>query len=356
MTVRRFRTTEQDPYTHGVELGRFGAPWIARNVATYSELFEAVGVDTADLPDLGRAALARIAEWSPRLSEELVGQAEGSGLDPWMLGLLNARTEILATVGAVGEGECSTSVHLPAVGPPRTVQTWDWHDISSDETLVVEAPGTDGRTVRLFTEFGILGKIGVNSSGLGVHFNILNHEQDGDGIGVPVHAVARAVLDEAETIDDAIAIARTATVSASTVLTVVSYRDGVSRTACIELSSAGTAVVVPDGDLLLHTNHFLDGGLAGGELAPATSSTYPRLQHLGARRDLLTSSDPVERSAGMLVHEEDGAPICCHPDPALPFEHRWQTLLTVTLDVEGNHLGYHEGGPCTVSRDAWQVF
>ncbi|WP_308798900.1 C45 family peptidase [Agromyces silvae] len=358
MTVRRFETDELDPYARGVALGRFGADEIAANVAGYSELFEVVGVQPGDLPRLGREAAEQIAAWAPDLATELRGQADGAGLELWQLGMLNARTEILATVGAIGEGECSTSVVLPEAGPPRTVQTWDWHDVSNDDTLVVRYLARPGHEVRYFTEFGILGKIGVNSAGLGVHFNILNHANDGDGIGVPVHAVARQLLEQATSLDEAIEIARSASVTASTVLTIVAYRDGRSDAACVELSSGGTAVVRPTGDgVLLHTNHFLDDALAGGEMVPDTSSTYPRLEHLRDRLGALTSMDAVERAGvGMLVHEADGAPVCCHPDPALSFEHRWQTLLTISLDVEGGHLQFHEGGPCTVTRDSWQVF
>lgn len=357
MTVRRFETDELDPYSRGVALGRFGAEEIAANVAGYSELFEVVGVRPGDLPGLGRQAADNIEAWAPDLGAELRGQADGAGLERWQLGLLNARTEILATVGAIGEGECSTSVVLPETGAPRTVQTWDWHDVSNENTLVVRYLARPGHEVRYFTEFGILGKIGVNSAGLGVHFNILNHSNDGDGIGVPVHAVARQILERATSLADAIGIARSATVTASTVLTVVSYRDGRADASCIELSPGGTAVVRPADGVLLHTNHFLDDALAGGEMVPGTSSTYPRLVHLRERLGSLTSEDAVERaSVGMLVHEADGAPVCCHPDPAVSFEHRWQTLLTISLDVEGGHLQFHEGGPCTVTRESWQVF
>jgi isopenicillin-N N-acyltransferase-like protein len=358
MTVRRFETDELDPYARGFALGRFGAEEIAANVAGYRELFEVVGVQPDDLPRLGRQAADTIEAWAPALGAELRGQADGAGLERWQLGILNARTEILATVGAIGEGECSTSVVLPETGAPLTVQTWDWHDVSNEDTLVVRYLARPGHEVRYFTEFGILGKIGVNSAGIGVHFNILNHSSDGEGIGVPVHAVARQVLERATSLDGAIEIAQSATVTASTVLTIVSYRDGRADASCVELSSGGTAVVRPaDDGILLHTNHFLDAALASGEMVPGTSSTYPRLEHLRARLDALTSPDAVERaSVGMLVHEADGAPVCCHPDPTMSFEHRWQTLLTISLDVDGGHLQFHEGGPCTVTRESWQVF
>lgn len=358
MTVRRFETDELDPYTRGLALGRFGAEEIAANVAGYSELFAVVGVIDGDVPGLGEQAIARIDAWAPHLADELRGVADGAGLELWQIGMLNARTEVLATVGAIGEGECSTVVVLPETGAPRTVQTWDWHDVSNDETLVVRYLARPGHEVRYFSEFGILGKIGVNSAGIGVHFNILNHAGDGDGIGVPVHAVARAVLDRATTLEEAVDLARSAAVSASTVLTIVSYADGRAEALCVELSSGGTAVVRPaDDGFLLHTNHFLDAALAEGDLVPATSNTYPRLTLLGERRLALSSTDPVERaSVGMLVHEAEGAPVCCHPDASLSFEHRWQTLLTIALDVEGGHLEFHEGGPCTVTRESWQVF
>ena len=125
----------------------------------------------------------------------------------------------------------------------------------------------DGRTVHLFTEFGIVGKIGVNDAGLGLHFNILHHRDDGRGAGVPVHVVARRILDEAATVEEATAIARSATVSASTVLTVVAWDDERASARCLELSPAGVGVLEPDADgVLAHTNHFLDPRLARGEL------------------------------------------------------------------------------------------
>jgi isopenicillin-N N-acyltransferase-like protein len=357
MTVRRFETDELDPYRRGHALGRYGAEEIAWNARGYGELFEVVGVVADELPGIGREAIARIEDWAPELAAELRGIADGAGVEPWQLGVLNARTEILATVGAIGEGECSTVVTLPDDAAPRTVQTWDWHDVSNDHTLVVRARVRPDHEVRYFTEFGILGKIGLNSAGIGVHFNILNHAGDGEGIGVPVHIVARAVLDRARSLDEAVAIASSAEVSASTVLTIVSYAHGVADAVCVELSPGGTAVVPPREDgLLVHTNHFLDEALAQGELVPATASSYPRLEQLLARRASFRSPDPVDRAIGMLVHDADGAPVCCHPDPALAFEHRWQTLLTISLDLEAGCLQFHEGGPCRVERATWQVF
>lgn len=356
MTMLHAVLDEGDPFARGEALGRQFADAISTNVAAYRSLFDAVGVDPAHLPDHGEAALAAVLDWAPDLHLEMLGLAAGSGREPWEIGMMNARTEVLATVGATAEGECSTGVHVPAAGAPKTIQTWDWHDTMDAGKATVVATLASGRVVRYFTEAGIVGKIGLSSAGLGVHFNILSHRDDGDGIGVPVHVVARRILDEATTIDDAVAIVRSARVTASTVLTVVTYDGERGDAACIELSSGGVAVVRPDDSgFLLHTNHFLDPVLAEGELSLPTASTHARLKHLLSRRELIRTPDPVGRVEALHLHDIDGAPLCCHPLLDLPFHEQWRTLLTVELDLAAGVLQLHDGGPCSVDRATWQT-
>jgi len=348
---------QAEPRARGREHGRVGSDRVAANLHSYDELFRAVGVPQDRLQGYGTEALEAVAEWAPVLLEEMRGIAEGADVEAWQIGLMNARTEVLATVGATAEGECSTGVWVPPSGAPLTVQTWDWHDTMDDGKVVLRTPTAGGETLRLFTEAGIVGKIGIRSGRLGVHFNILGHQQDGNGIGVPVHVVARRILDEARTVAEAVALARSAPVSASTAITVVTYDGNRGSAVSIELSSAGVAVIEPDDDgFLLHTNHFLDAGLAAGESAAATASTYARLKHLASRRELLTRADPVERVEALHVHDVDGAPLCCHPLPNLPFHEQWRTLLTVELDFERDLLQFHDGGPCSVRAATWQTW
>lgn len=356
MTLLHAAIAEPDPFVRGETLGRELAEAISTNVTAYRDLFDAVGVDAAHLPGHGEAALSAVQDWAPDLYAEMLGLAAGSGRTPWEIGMMNARTEVLATVGATAEGECSTGVQVPPTGAPTTIQTWDWHDTMDDGKAVVVSTLASGRVVRYFTEAGIVGKIGLSSAGLGVHFNILSHRDDGDGIGVPVHVVARRILDEASTVDEAFEIVRSARVTASTVLTVVTYDGERGDAACIELSSHGVAVVRPDAaGFLLHTNHFLDPELAEGELSLPTASTHARLKHLLSRRELIRTPDPVGRVEALHMHDIDGAPLCCHPLPNLPFHEQWRTLLTVELDLAAGVLQLHDGGPCSAERETWQT-
>ncbi|MFJ5837249.1 C45 family autoproteolytic acyltransferase/hydrolase [Streptomyces shenzhenensis] len=356
--IARHHTDTADPAARGHALGTADGPRIRAGIAAYQELFEAVHVDPDLLRPYGEQAAEEIRRWAPALHEELAALAGAAGVDLWHLGMLNARTEILATVGATAEGECSTAVHVGGAGAPHTIQTWDWHEEFTDTKTLARHPAARVGEVRTFTEAGILGKIGLNSAGLGLHFNILSHTADGARIGVPVHVVARRILDEATTLAEAVDIARSAEVSASTVLTVVTFDGRDSDGVCIELSPAGTAVLPPDADgYLLHTNHFLDPRLAEGELAAPTGSTYARLKHLAARRELLASPDPAHWTELLHAHESDGAPVCCHPQPGLPFHQQWRTLLTASLDLASGRLRCHDGGPCTAGEDtSWEYF
>ncbi|MDA3647960.1 C45 family peptidase [Saccharopolyspora indica] len=350
--VPRHASTETEPAARGRELGAACRDGLRETFAGYARLFTAHGLHPHQVRDHGAAALAEIGAWAPSLGAEIAGMAEGSGLPAWQLGALNARTEILAAAAVTGEGECSTSVVLPGDGtPPRTVQTWDWHDVLRGAMLAWTLTTGTGRRVATFTEFGVVGKIGVNDAGLGLHFNVLRHRSDGAEIGVPVHVVARRILDEATTADDAVRIARSARLSASSVLTVVT-RDGAR---CVELCPAGVAELHPENGFLLHTNHFLDPSLASGERTTAdVSSTLDRYawlrEHGGAA---LGAEDRTERARALCVHRDSGAPICAHADLALPAHERWESLATLSIDVAAHSLHVHHGGPCTVDERSW---
>jgi isopenicillin-N N-acyltransferase-like protein len=353
VTIPTHTSTEIDPHARGRE---FGARWPAEIAATfdgYAELFDVKGASQARVREYGEQALGRTAEWAPALGAEMAGIAAGAGLADWQVGAVNARTEVLAALDAVGEGECSTAVVLPGGGaPPRTVQTWDWSPHLRDVPVLWAYEPRPGRTVATFTEFGVLGKIGVSSAGLGVHFNILRHSSDSAEIGVPVHLVARRILDEATTVDEAVAIARSARTSASTAITVVTA----DAAAALEVCPDGVAVVPADG-ALLHTNHFLDSALAAGErLATERPLTVDRLAHLQANTDGLAAVDVTARVGALLSHGPDGAPVCAHSDPAAALHERWETVATISLDLASASMLVHEGGPCRVTTDTWQSF
>jgi isopenicillin-N N-acyltransferase-like protein len=353
MSIRAFRSGHLPPGDRGRELGRRFHGEIAATVAAYQGIFDRAAGRPVDLEHWGTLAVEQVQLISPALAEEIDGIASGAGLPVTSIAAINARTEVLAAVGPCAAHECSTVVQVSDDGPPLAVQTWDWYPDLAPLWFVWQVPHSDGRMTTTLTEFGIVGKIGVNRSGLAVLFNILHHERDGDCIGAPVHVLARCVLDEATDLNSALLRLSTAQISGSSALTVVGYGGTESAAVTVELNPAGPGYATPDDQgLLLHTNHFLSTPAAHHDTELRTGpDTVVRL--CGLRRRLrgrtgLTVGDAV---AALDSHLLGGGATCCHPDPNLPAAARFQTLATVALDLESGTLRAHAGGPCTYDSD-----
>jgi len=346
--IRYFRSTECEPAARGREFGARHAAEIRRTVELYRALFTRAAGRDFDLCPFGSAALERVRAFSATLHAEMFGLAEGAGLSPDQIGAINARTEILASLKAPARGECSTVVRIdPYSATSVAVQTWDWYAEFADQWLVWEIPRADGSLVTTVTEFGIVGKVGITNRGIGLHFNILHHARDGEGMGVPVHVLARAVLDGNGDINAALQLIQRTAVSASSCLTLVCVHGDASAAVAAEIYPGGLGVAFPAEDgLLVHTNHFVTAPACHHDTEPGQfPDTLVRhdllIRRLRART--LTSANVI---AAMNTHLGTIGAVCCHPDPALPAIGQYATLATIVLDVAAGCLEAHPGGPC----------
>lgn len=346
--VRTFTSAVLDPGDRGRELGERHRDDIARTVAAYRRLFAARATRPFAPDPWAERAWESIVELAPGAAVEIAGIADGARLPVHEIAMLNARTELLAVADPTGvAAECSTVVGLPAGRPPVAVQTWDWYSAMADDWFVWTIPHPDGTVVKTVTEYGVLGKIGVSSHGLGLMFNLLRHREDARaeerGIGHPVHLLARRILDTARDVDEAIALAGAVPTSASTSLTVV---DDTGRAASVELFPGGPGVVTPDEGLLVRTNHFVSPGGEPGCLASGIGpgSAIRRRTLLGTL-DGPPPATPDDVVNAMDDHRDVGG-VCAHPDDAEEPVVRHATLATVVVDVAGRDLHVTRGGPC----------
>lgn len=356
MKIHTLVTEHREPGARGFQIGERFAEQIRETTDLYLNFFPRVGVSLREAQRIGDNSMSALQAWSPDLAAEIGAMAEGADIPLWQLAALNARTEVLAA--RTRHNECSTTVHAPS-GPraPQTLQTWDWHDSLCPQGLMLAFHTERGMNVKLFSEFGMLAKLGVNSAGLGLHFNILHHRSDNASGGVPVHAIARRLLEEARSVEEAVEIARSARVSASTVLTVFSREDSSPRAVSIELSPERTALVLPREDgWLLHTNHFLDPLLSQGEQVADRADTECRLGHLEQVSAQMHSADLRTRARAMCGVQGDNAPICFYPDMAMPDTERWETLLSVGIDTEHCMLEYVAGTPLQLANAGFERF
>lgn len=346
--VRTFTSSVLGPADRGRELGEQHGTEIARTIAAYRRLFAARATRPFEVDEWAERAWATIGELAPTAAAEVAGIAEGARVPVREVAMLNARTELLAVADPTGGvSECSTVVALPENGAPVAVQTWDWYDAMAADWLVWTIPKPDGHVVRTVTEYGVLGKIGVSSRGVGVLFNMLHHTDDAraedKGLGFPVHLLSRQILDTARDLDEALDQAFEVSTSASTSLTVV---DAAGRTVSVELFPGGPGLVQPRDGLLVRTNHFVSDAGSPGCLASSIgpSSELRRTTLLQAFRERVPES-PDQVVAAMDHHAEAGG-VCAHPDPATDPVLRHATLATVVVDVEARKLQVTPGGPC----------
>ena len=347
-TARTFTSSVLEPADRGRELGEHFRSEVGRTIAAYSRLFAARATRPFDVDRWAERAWVTITELAPSAAVEIAGIAEGARVPVHEVAMLNARTELLAVADPTGVvDECSTVVALPEHGVPVAVQTWDWYDAMADDWFVWTIPQQGGHVVQTVTEYGVLGKIGVSSHGVGVMFNMLRHSDDAlaeeKGLGFPVHLLSRQILDTARSLEDAVAQASSVSTSASTSLTVV---DGAGRAASVELFPGGPGVARPEDGLLVRTNHFISDEGAPGCLAASIGPSS------GIRRttllESLTHQPPShadEVVAAMHDHKDVGG-VCAHPDRAMEPALWHATLATVVVDVEACELRVSRGGPC----------
>lgn len=343
-----------DPLERGRERGRQLSAALPAGVRTYLELFAKYELDEGAVREFALRCADAVAGWRPERLAEMDGIAAGAGVEPWHVYALNARTEILSQGVGAAPGECSTIGRRVELGDGtvRTfgLQTWDWHHQLDGEWHTHETRGGRHDFAGL-TEHGMLGKIGVNSAGLALHFNILGHRTDGAG-GVPVHVLSATVLEEAATVEEAVELVRDAPRSASSSFTLLDAE----RVVTTDITPIGVFVVEPVEGVVVRTNHFLS------REAQADEKTEIYQPDSGERYDLIASrlaDYPEPRTDDELLaflYSDPGQPMLCHrPDLTLPFGERWATLATVQLDPASRTARIANGSPIDARASDWRA-
>lgn len=347
VTPRRTTLDATTPYERGLQRGGADGDSVRTCWSVYEQLFAVNGIDEASMRDAALSCLSAVDGWAPFLAAEIRGTAVAAGMELWQVAALNARTEILSLSAGARPGECSTVIR--AAAPAFSAQTWDWHVELAESWHLQQVRSATGDFVGL-TEHGILAKIGVNSAGVAVNLNVLGHRGDAPG-AVPVHLAAAHVLHSAASLDEAVDLLLDAPVRTSSAVSVVTETGAV----VVELSPEGPAVVRPEKGHLLHTNHFLDPRLAAGEKSelyqPDSSQRIDLLDRRCSER--FAPQEPLELVDYLHSTPDDGAELCCVPDPGAPLGQRWATLATVVLRPEDRSMLAAPGTPRMAAPERW---
>ncbi len=191
-----------------------------------------------------------IREYNPAYCEEIEGIAAGAMIkEPLWIYALNSRSEILALDPSVNVHECTALCFQPTA---LLGQNWDWGRPLEKLVVLMQMRISEDHIIRLLTDPGIIGKIGLNSCGIGACLNILLIDKPLNG--VPVHIVLRAVL-ESQTLDEAkMAIERSGYGKASNIL----FGDRKGNFNYVEFAGDESFMGQSTAQYIVHTNHYLE--------------------------------------------------------------------------------------------------
>jgi isopenicillin-N N-acyltransferase-like protein len=332
-----------DAYERGRQYGISAAAAIRQNVETYLHLIQFHG-------GLGRDAAWKAAETfgpiieshTPDLLLEMRGIADGAGCDLLAIVLINARSELMGRMG-----ECTALVVEPQVttrGQVLLGQNWDWYTAVKSEPvlLCIQQPGKP--EILTLCEAGQVGKIGMNSAGLGVCLNFLSHTDRGRGI--PVHVILRKMLEctnPGAAVHEAYRMPRA---GAANIL----LAHAAGEVLDLELTATAADFFYATDGWLVHTNHFESMRLRGGDTGLTTSmSSLTRAAR--ARRLLSTVADRGNVSLDTFRtifsdHTYGAYAICRHVAPGEPPLQQSATRASIIMDLAARTMYLAAGQPC----------
>lgn len=330
----------------GRQYGSAVAAEVGQTIESYFRTFR----DHHDLAERDVFELARrfepvIEEYDATLLDEMHGVAEGAAEPYEAILAINARSELVHGLKArLDDGCTSFAVFGPATQDARVIigQNWDWSAGVRKVTVLMDVRRDDEPRALFMTEAGLLGKFGLNESGVGFVGNFLL--SDTRRFGTPVHMIRRKVLS-ARSLGDAVgAVVRTQRALAANYL--VAHADGDALS--LEAWPNDVGICYPDAGILTHANHFStpsqDRRDVGREIFPDSLLRDRRMKNLFEE-----ARGEIDVQVCMRVLSDHfNAPdsICRHENERRPATEQIETLGSIICDLTDRILYFCSGNPC----------
>jgi isopenicillin-N N-acyltransferase-like protein len=190
------------------------------------------------------------------------------------------------------------------------------------------------------TEAGIIGKIGLNSQGLGITLNFLFDEYI-DCSTVPIHIVMRQIL-ECQSLDAAYAAAEASSIGKASNLIIAQL----NKAADVEFAGDRFRIQKINQDVYTHTNHFLHAKpptLLNAESYQNSSTRQATVKKMVGNNNNITKDKMIE----ILSDQSNGKNAILanyKPDP-LEILGDYGTLATIIMDLQEQSILVRLGNP-----------
>ena len=205
------------PAPRGTAIGTAWRERIRAGWEGYERLFAAASAGPGLQREVAERSLERTRSWAPALARRSTGSRPEPGSSPGASPRSTPGPRCWRRRARRRPASARrSSVAPPGGGPPRTIQTWDWYEDLRDNVLLLTVETGPAGPSTCSPSSGSSARSASTRPGSASTSTSSTTRDDGGAAGVPVHVVARRILDEAATVEEATAIARSATVSAST--------------------------------------------------------------------------------------------------------------------------------------------
>jgi isopenicillin-N N-acyltransferase-like protein len=356
-----------EPYEMGREHGRRAQNRVRHNLSVYFRRFEKeANLTRHEALRRSEQYLAVIRGANPAYAKAMEGLSEGANCNLLEITALNVRYELIYSeftrmgLELVGKAlprpyGCSGFAAMPEVtkdGHLLLGQNWDW--VPGIQSLFLKIRDEDGISILCFTEAGIVGgKIGLNSAGIGLTINgMVSQLDDWSRLGKPFHVRCWEVLNS-RTLEEAANVVREdpRACSANFILAQATEQ-GATDALDLEAAPSGILTLKPQDGLLTHTNHFSNSTALGvtEPLEEERKGSVCRRDRLGQllRETRMKNSKLSLADLQAILRDHNSIPesICRHAGNQLPEEKRYQTLVSIIMDLHAQRLWHAAGPPC----------
>ncbi|KIW19909.1 hypothetical protein PV08_00484 [Exophiala spinifera] len=320
------------PFEIGRQHGNSAKTEVHGSIAFYEAFFkERTKLSWPQVRDVARAFVPFLEMSYPDYLEEMKGVASGAAVDLESIIALNVRTEI--AYGMLSDG--CTAFAWKTSDESFIGQNWDWRIEQTPNIICLSIEQPPKPTIKMMTEGGLIGKIGLNSAGVGVTLNAIV------ALGVsynklPVHLALRRVLDSTSRQEAETALQQ-AGVAAASHITIADAATGACGLECSALDIVEMPMD-PRG-ICTHSNHFVkEHKVQGSSFLPDSPFRLSRIQELLSGIEKPTMHNFTE----MFKDEKNYPAAICR---AVSEKSTIQTLFSIVMDLKQRTAKVKMGRP-----------